>query len=510
MIHDYDEILLLAYLENEATDEQRAQVEQWLAEDAELRRLIAAMQQDRLVLQSMPDLSVPEDLVTRAIADVDAGDRLEADDRGDHDRPATIGYLRPLAIAASLLVVAGVGLLFLSNYSSEHPTTQESDAYNLFSQSTPAPDMESADEAVDFDAESDRPTIAAPEGQTAFEESVAVLERQLDQLASNIPADVTALSLIVTTDDVEETHRQIVALASNDIKLGDDIAYLGAVAHRSRSGPEPSQDEAVAEPTPVESAAAPSPAPARAAGESDSVATEKLHEVADDISLELPAPAASAASPDLEADATPMTEVSESTDDRADAILEEDARLQPPAPAEPMIATQRAGGEGGEGGAGGGGGAGPGTFYRGAAGQDSGRSGFANLRSVDFDQSDSKVITLSVTRDQLPALLESLEAGGTITYRSLPLASSGSTELSRLAQIAVADESRSGERTRREVTKGKNNFELRDGRLDRAATDTDRSEPEISKDQQIIWLTIEIRKQSPAADQSEDREADKE
>lgn len=63
MAQRYDEYLLLGYIEDDLSPEDRARFESLMEQDDEFRRLVAQIQADRDLLRALPDESVPSDLM---------------------------------------------------------------------------------------------------------------------------------------------------------------------------------------------------------------------------------------------------------------------------------------------------------------------------------------------------------------------------------------------------------------------------------------------------------------
>lgn len=110
---NYDENLLLGYVENDLSDDDRATVEKWMRQDARLASLLKAMADDRNALRDMPEPAAPPWLMD----DVDRGlERTMLIDASATDidtsnieqqynaRRIFVG----LAAAASILIAAGV------------------------------------------------------------------------------------------------------------------------------------------------------------------------------------------------------------------------------------------------------------------------------------------------------------------------------------------------------------------------------------------------------------------
>jgi len=101
---------LSAYIDGELPDAQRDKVERWLAEDAQARRLADELRQVAGMVAALPRGTAGADLADHVIA------RLERETLlGESQTPANsatrTGWLKPLAIAAALLMAVTVGWL---------------------------------------------------------------------------------------------------------------------------------------------------------------------------------------------------------------------------------------------------------------------------------------------------------------------------------------------------------------------------------------------------------------
>ena len=121
-VEQYDENLLLGYVEGELTADETARVEAWAAEDTRLAGLLASMQADRKALAAMPDPPTPEwlmDEVDRQLERamlVDMGPQQFAD-TSIAQRHIMRRIVLGTAVAAMLMVVAGVVISSLTGVS---------------------------------------------------------------------------------------------------------------------------------------------------------------------------------------------------------------------------------------------------------------------------------------------------------------------------------------------------------------------------------------------------------
>lgn len=102
--------LLSAYLDNEVTDEERAQVEQALVDSAEARMSLASLRQIQASLRSVPRLTLPADFQERVIR--------EAERRGARRAVATTvrsvratQWIRVAAVATTIAAALVVGVV---------------------------------------------------------------------------------------------------------------------------------------------------------------------------------------------------------------------------------------------------------------------------------------------------------------------------------------------------------------------------------------------------------------
>ena len=120
MANQYDESLLLAYIEEELGQEQRAQVERWMAEDVHLGRVMRAMMADRHLLQDMDDPMPPEWVMEEVDRQIERVMLVEPAPRDAQavvirQRVALRRILLGGAVAAMLAVVGGVVVSSLMN-----------------------------------------------------------------------------------------------------------------------------------------------------------------------------------------------------------------------------------------------------------------------------------------------------------------------------------------------------------------------------------------------------------
>jgi len=156
----YDENLLLAYVEGDITDEQLARVRQWTADDPKLAALLRQMASDRASLAAMPDPPTPDwlmDEVDRQLERsmlVDVGPR-EFADTAIAQRHVMRRIVLGTALAAMLLIVAAVVISSLTGVRSMGDF-----AFNDETQ-TPAPTpSETGDAESAVDPTSDQPAVA--------------------------------------------------------------------------------------------------------------------------------------------------------------------------------------------------------------------------------------------------------------------------------------------------------------------------------------------------------------
>lgn len=138
-VEQYDENLLLGYVEGELTAEDAARVEAWAADDARLAGLLASMRADRAALSNLPDPPTPEwlmDEVDRQLERamlVDVGPRQFAE-TAIAQRHIMRRIVLGTAVAAMLMVVVGVVISSLTGVGGSpdfamngEPRTPESD-----------------------------------------------------------------------------------------------------------------------------------------------------------------------------------------------------------------------------------------------------------------------------------------------------------------------------------------------------------------------------------------------
>ncbi|MCA9254896.1 MAG: hypothetical protein KDA33_04635, partial [Phycisphaerales bacterium] len=97
--------LLTAYLDGEASEAQRAEVESLIAADPEARRLLAELRRTSQLVAGLPHSSAPTQFSQRIVARLEREALLGAD-RSD-ERRWTLGNWSALAASIALVVVAG-------------------------------------------------------------------------------------------------------------------------------------------------------------------------------------------------------------------------------------------------------------------------------------------------------------------------------------------------------------------------------------------------------------------
>ena len=113
MANRYDETVLLAYVEGELTDAQRQTVDQWIAADPRLGKLLSAMQADREALLATPEPEAPAWLMDDIDSDLERSMLLDDgpiyDDAAEnHQRHAMSRAGMGLAVAAMVLIAGGI------------------------------------------------------------------------------------------------------------------------------------------------------------------------------------------------------------------------------------------------------------------------------------------------------------------------------------------------------------------------------------------------------------------
>jgi hypothetical protein len=110
---NYDENLLLGYVENDLSDDDRATVEQWIRQDARLASLLKAMADDRTAMRDLPEPAAPPWLMD----DVDRGlertmlidaSAIDIDTSNIEQQYNVRRIFVGLAAAASILIAGGV------------------------------------------------------------------------------------------------------------------------------------------------------------------------------------------------------------------------------------------------------------------------------------------------------------------------------------------------------------------------------------------------------------------
>lgn len=103
---------LTAYLDGELSVAERANVEAWLARDPEARRVLDELRRTSAAVQGLPRERVPGDFAAGVMARLERESLLGATLRMDGAAPTASprpAWLRPLAMAASLLLVVTAG-----------------------------------------------------------------------------------------------------------------------------------------------------------------------------------------------------------------------------------------------------------------------------------------------------------------------------------------------------------------------------------------------------------------
>ncbi|MHB1155294.1 MAG: anti-sigma factor family protein [Phycisphaerales bacterium] len=112
-MRDYDENLLLGYVEGDLTDAERAKVEQWIAGDPRLEGLLRGLIADRQALRDLPHPEAPAWVLDDVDRRLERSMLLQAG-AGDHEqvivrqRHAARRWSIGLSMAATVLLAAGV------------------------------------------------------------------------------------------------------------------------------------------------------------------------------------------------------------------------------------------------------------------------------------------------------------------------------------------------------------------------------------------------------------------
>lgn len=112
MREQYDENLLIGYVEDELSGDERTRVQRWLDADPGLRRLIEGMVADRAALRRLPEPAAPEGLLD----EVDAGLEREMLLGGDRDDESIVveekrSVLRRIGAVAALAAMLLIGVV---------------------------------------------------------------------------------------------------------------------------------------------------------------------------------------------------------------------------------------------------------------------------------------------------------------------------------------------------------------------------------------------------------------
>lgn len=113
MPNEYDELLLLGYVEGDLTDAQRARVEQWISQDPRLGSLLAKLAADRDAVRAVPEPDTPAGLMDDVDRVLERSMLLqsapaEQQERVDEKRFAMRRTIAIVVAAAMLLVVTAV------------------------------------------------------------------------------------------------------------------------------------------------------------------------------------------------------------------------------------------------------------------------------------------------------------------------------------------------------------------------------------------------------------------
>ncbi|QNN24295.1 hypothetical protein HED60_19125 [Planctomycetales bacterium ZRK34] len=178
-VEQYDENLLLGYVEGELTADETARVEAWAAEDTRLAGLLASMQADRKALAAMPDPPTPEwlmDEVDRQLERamlVDMGPQQFAD-TSIAQRHIMRRIVLGTAVAAMLMVVAGVVISSLTGVSeSPHfamngePKPTETDVTMTDAEDATLPDVPAVAETVPSEQPAEPAVVMTEPGKAA-------------------------------------------------------------------------------------------------------------------------------------------------------------------------------------------------------------------------------------------------------------------------------------------------------------------------------------------------------
>jgi len=151
MNRDYDESMLLGYVEDELSADQRVKVEQWMADDPRLAALLRGMADDRAAMRELPEPTPPD----WVIDDVDRGlertmlldspvTEINGDDPEQRHTVRRVAF--GLVAAASVLLAAGVVIWSVTGPNIEPVTLDREVAMD-----DPAAPPESPEPAADAD-----------------------------------------------------------------------------------------------------------------------------------------------------------------------------------------------------------------------------------------------------------------------------------------------------------------------------------------------------------------------
>ena len=236
MIRDYDENLLLGYVEDDLTEKDRAEVERWIAADPRLANLLEAMRGDRKAIRNLPDPAVPDWL----IEDIDQGlertmllddSHVGVGSATQEQKHTARRIFAAVGLAASILLVGSVVILSVTGPIGDRVDFSHNDEVAI---SEPPPHAAARDNGLG-DAKSPAASDREP-GPTRDVAGAATLDAGVpsdpangtpvvaksdEAIATPInaasPAEAApeVVSIVVQTRDVDRSVRQLNWVANN-------------------------------------------------------------------------------------------------------------------------------------------------------------------------------------------------------------------------------------------------------------------------------------------------------
>ncbi len=158
---------LSAYLDGELSPAERAEIERWLERDAEARSLFNELRQVASIVAALPRERAPADMADAVVARCERAALLGEADFRPRGAAAAARWTRPLALAASLLVVATIAWIGVPFWPEIERSVMQMADMESASEMRPAAESNRGPLALNDAAGRDRESAAAPSDSVA-------------------------------------------------------------------------------------------------------------------------------------------------------------------------------------------------------------------------------------------------------------------------------------------------------------------------------------------------------